>query len=224
MPTGVVFTTRSAPRSASAMNSSAVVLCAGPSATSAAARSGVRDQMAQWHSGHALMAATTARAEPPAPSTATLTAFGRLPSSARTASSKPPTSVLSPCSMPSTDHQVFTAPSRRASGVNSSQSAATDSLCGIVTLPAACAATSARSVSARFAALTSTAAYKIFRPAARSAAFWNTGESECATGCPSSTSCPGVCISENAGPGLRPVGRRRDRSAHAARRRCHGRS
>ena len=56
----------------------------------------------------------------------------------RDRASNPPTSVLSPTSRPSSSIQnVFTAPTRSASGVSASHASRIRSLCGTVTLPAA---------------------------------------------------------------------------------------
>src|SRR5690606_39663123 len=62
---------------------------------------------------------------------------GALPIRCCASAENPATSVLSPTRSPFSVQKVFTAPTREASGDSLSQRAATLSLCGTVTLPAA---------------------------------------------------------------------------------------
>src|SRR2546423_2611200 len=143
---------------------------------------------------HASTAASMAAAAPPAPRSTTRAPDGSAPRSARAAVSNPPTSVLSPWSRPASNQKVFTAPTRAATSVRSSQRSYTENLCGMVTFPAAETFLRSRSKGRRSDLLTSSASYSRGIFAARSAAFWKVGEREWLTGFPSSTRRPGYSI------------------------------
>src|SRR5690242_3956522 len=156
-------------------------------AHSAKSRARAASRETTCRSALACAAATaTARAAPPVPTTSQ-----RPPPSApsrRSESRMPATSVLSPTRAPCSVQKVLHAPTRAHRSVLRVTHRSTASLCGSVTLPAAPTAASAESTVASAAAGVGSATYTASRPSATIAAFCMTGDSEWATGSPSTTS------------------------------------
>jgi hypothetical protein len=193
MPTGVVFTTRSAAARASLRpgpslqgRASGAVASPANSATNARRASGRRPATCTPASPRSIRPATTARALPPQPSTTARRLAPARPCSRRGARNPSP-SVLVPHQPPSARRtRVFTAPSRRASGLSSVQREATACLWGRVMLrPRQSSASRARTTPASSGAGAGRARYTQSRPSSSRAALCMAGESECRTGSPS---------------------------------------
>src|SRR5205807_2166620 len=158
-----------------------------PRAQSVNTRARAASRETACRSALAVPAATaTARAAPPVPTSSQLPP----PSapSCRSALRMPATSVLSPTSAPRSVQNVLHAPTRAHSSVFRVRHRSAASLCGTVTFPAPPTAGSTASRPGSAAAGVGRATYTASIPSARIAAFCITGESEWATGSPSTTS------------------------------------
>src|SRR2546430_23347 len=153
----------------------------------ARARAASRDTTCR--SALAIAAATaTARAAPPVPTSSQLPPPSAPPPSCRSAVRMPATSVLSPTSAPRSVQNVLHAPTRAHSSVFCARHRSTASLCGTVTFPAPPSAGSTAKRPGSAGAGVGRATYTASSPSARIAALCITGESEWATGSPSTTS------------------------------------
>src|SRR5256886_6242763 len=152
----------------------------------ARARAASRDTTCR--SALAVAAATaTARAAPPVPITSQRPPPSAPPPSCRSAVRIAATSVLSPTRLPRSVQNVLHAPTRAHRSVFRARHRSVASLCGTVTFPAPPSAGSTDSSPGRAAAGVGRATYTAFSPSARIAALCITGESEWATGSPSTT-------------------------------------
>ena len=194
MPTGVVFTTRSAAARAAASSGlppaqASACSCgaqARQSSRKAVSASGLRPASWMLPKPRSTRPATTARALPPQPSTTARLPLQVVPPRRRGAQ-KPSTSVLVPCQPPpAMGTRTFTAPSRCARGLSSRVRPATLCLWGMVTLrPRQSMASRPRTTAASSAAGVGRARNTQSSPIACSAAFCITGEREWCTGSPS---------------------------------------
>src|SRR3954447_930959 len=206
MPSEVVLTRRSACGSSAGISCHAAgAIRPGANAASSCALPSVRFATTIFSTPRSSSPATTPRAAPPAPSTSA-TSARHAPSASSRWPRKPVTSVLSPCTRPSSIHSVFTAASRRARSVVWSARRKAASLCGMVTLPPRKPfSAKPRKNASKFCGSTSMPSYEPASPCCSSQWPWISGERECAIGCPA-TKAFGMLMTSHDQEAERPQG------------------
>src|SRR5215208_3124169 len=177
MPSEVVLTRRSVCGSSAGMSRHAAgAIRSGAKAASSCALPSVRFATTIFSTPRSSRPATTPRGATPA---------RHAPRASSRLARKPVTSVLSPCTRPSSIHRVFTAASRRARSVVASARRKAASLCGMVTLPPRKPfSAKPRKNASKFCGSTSMRSYEPASPCCSSQWPWISGERECAIGCP----------------------------------------